>query len=57
MNTENTQLCPNCKTGRDSYLLDSKELFCPYIHFHNGVTCSQFAPITENETEDEQNGK
>lgn len=53
MDTENIQLCPNCKTGRDNYLLDGKEPFCPYIHLHNGTSCSRFVLLENNETEDE----
>ena len=53
MDTKNTQLCPNCKTGRDSYLLDGKAPFCPYINLHKGTSCSRFVLLKNNETEDE----
>lgn len=26
------QLCPKCKVGMDSYILDNKSPFCPYLH-------------------------
>lgn len=49
MNTEktNTQLCPKCKTGKDSYLLDSKSPICPYLHLHDGKGCAKFKEIKE----------
>lgn len=47
MNT--TQLCPNCKTGADSYRLDPKSPMCPYIQSHNGERCPFFLPIDESE--------
>ena len=49
MNTENTQLCPNCKTGRDSYLLDGKEPFCPYIYLNNGSDCTMYKNLEVTE--------
>ncbi len=44
MKTEelNKQLCPKCKTGADSYLLDNKSSVCPYMHLHNGKSCPMF---------------
>jgi hypothetical protein len=36
------QLCPNCKTGLETYLLDRRSPFCPYISFHNGINCTMF---------------
>lgn len=48
MNKENKQLCPTCKTGQDTYLLDSKNPFCPYIHCHKGNTCSMYVPLKQN---------
>ncbi len=43
---ENTkELCPNCKTGQKAYLLDRHSPFCPYITYHNGVTCFMFKPL------------
>lgn len=38
-------LCPNCKTGQDTYLLDSKSPFCPFIGFHTGNDCLKFRPM------------
>ncbi len=50
----NTQLCPKCKTGADSYKLDPKSVMCPYIHFHNGKSCPFFAPIEKSEVKDDE---
>lgn len=39
------QLCPNCKTGADSYILDNKAPVCQYMHLHNGESCVKFKEI------------
>ena len=39
-------LCPNCKTGADTYKLDKKSVMCPYLHCHNGVSCPFYKPIS-----------
>ena len=44
----NEQLCPKCQTGYDTYLLDNKNPFCPYIHCHKGTSCAMFKPLKEN---------
>ena len=49
MNEENRQICPNCQTGQNTYLLDSKNPFCNYIQCHNGKTCSMYVPIKNKE--------
>lgn len=41
----NSQLCPNCKTGYDSYLLDNRSSFCPYLRYHDGTECRMFVAI------------
>ena len=41
----NKQLCPTCKTGQDTYLLDNRNPFCPYLHCHNGKTCLAYEPL------------
>lgn len=40
----NPLLCPICKTGQDTYLLDNRNPFCPYVHCHNGVRCTAYIP-------------
>ena len=41
-------LCPKCKTGQETYLLDSRNPFCPYIRFHNGEKCSMFRQMDKS---------
>lgn len=38
-------LCPNCKTGRDSYLIDETSPICPYLGCYNGRRCAYYVPI------------
>jgi len=45
------QLCPNCKTGLDTYLIDKRSPFCPYISFHNGKTCTKYVPLEKSDSE------
>lgn len=45
MKNEKEQLCPNCKTGLESLLLDSKSPMCPYIGIHKGNMCTKFVPL------------
>ena len=48
MNTKNSkQLCPTCKTGQDTYLLDNRNPFCPYLHCYNGKTCTMYRSIKQ----------
>lgn len=42
-------LCPKCKTGQDTYLLDNRNPFCPYLSFHNGDNCSMFKPMSKSD--------
>ena len=46
-NKNKVQLCPNCKTGADSYILDDKSPVCPYMHLHNGESCAKFKKMQE----------
>ena len=43
------QLCPKCKVGMDSYILDNKSPFCPYLHLHTGDSCAKFVEMNESE--------
>lgn len=47
------QLCPKCKTGRDSYLLDNRSPFCPYLYLHKGDRCKMFEEIPRSEDDAE----
>ena len=42
------QLCPKCKVGMDSYILDNKSPFCPYLHLHTGDSCAKFVKMNES---------
>lgn len=44
-NKENEQLCPKCKTGKNSYILDPKSVFCPHIACLSKNGCGYFTPI------------
>lgn len=39
------QICPKCKTGKDSYDLDKHSESCPYIGFWKDGKCQFFEPI------------
>ena len=41
----NPQLCPTCQTGKDTYLLDGRNPFCPHLHCHNGTSCTMYQPL------------
>lgn len=38
-------LCPNCKTGQDSYKLDPSSPVCPYFSCYNGIRCNYYVPV------------
>lgn len=37
--------CGRCATGKYLYELDNHEPICPYMHCHNGKSCSRFVKI------------
>lgn len=39
------QICPRCKTGKDSYELDQHSEFCPYIGCWKKGKCSFYVPL------------
>ena len=39
------QLCPVCKTGKETYALDPKEVLCPNIGRHKNGECGAFVPL------------
>ena len=51
MKNENIQLCPNCQTGLESYLLDNRIPECPYMILHNGIYCGMYKSLTNAEKE------
>lgn len=50
LNKGTKQLCPECKTGQDTYLLDERSPFCPYLACHSGMTCFVFKPLFHAES-------
>ena len=44
-NKKELKLCPNCKTGADSYKQDSRSPVCPYLHLHTGKSCAKYEPM------------
>ncbi len=45
-----TMLCPNCRTGADSYRIDSRSPFCPYLSLHTGQACARFEPMEKSQS-------
>jgi hypothetical protein len=43
------RLCSSCKVGKDSYKIDKRSLFCPYLIYHNGKACAFYKSITEED--------
>lgn len=43
-------LCPDCKTGQESLVIDPSSVTCPYISCYDGVRCSYYVPIKEKKT-------
>ena len=43
------KLCPECKTGQDTYRLDGRSPMCPYIGCHNGNQCPMFVRMDKPE--------
>ena len=39
-------ICPDCKTGKDSYLIDENSPVCPYIDSYDGYNCSFYESIS-----------
>ena len=42
-------LCPRCQRGKESYILDSRSPFCPYIKCHTGSECAMFKELDATE--------
>ena len=51
MSVETEKLCPTCKTGKDTYLLDERNPFCPYLHFHNGTSCKMYQKLNKSHSD------
>ena len=39
------QICPRCKTGKDSYELDKRSEACPYISCWKNGKCAFYEPL------------
>ncbi len=48
------QICPGCKTGKESYEVDRHSETCPYISSWHDGECSFYVPL---ENSSEQGGK
>ena len=38
-------LCSDCKTGRDSYVIDKNSDSCPYYACYTGTFCAYYEPL------------
>ncbi len=43
-------LCPDCKTGEESYIIDPNSPVCPYFSCYNGFRCTYYVPRKEKRT-------
>lgn len=43
------QICSSCETGKQTYMLDPREPFCPYLHRNNGIACNMYEPLKKEE--------
>ena len=43
--------CPNCKTGKESYIIDPGSFTCPYLCCLIENECAYYVPINEEEDE------
>ncbi len=54
-------ICPDCKTGKNSYLIDENSPVCPYFDSYDGCNCAFYDPINgvviTEDTEDTENKK
>lgn len=44
---KNTQLCPNCQTGLESYMLDKQSPMCPHIHLYQDDGCTMYKVLAD----------
>ena len=40
-------LCPNCRTGKKTYDLDSHSECCPFIHSYHKNGCKFYVPLEQ----------
>ena len=51
----NKPLCSYCKTGADSYKLDSHQPFCPFLSVYKDGMCIMFKGLSEYKNETKRN--
>lgn len=39
------KICTFCKTGMETYNMDRRDIFCPYVNMCNGSDCTMFKPV------------
>lgn len=42
---KNKSICANCKTGKESYELDSRTAVCPYLGLYKNNKCCYYKPL------------
>ncbi|MBO5007953.1 MAG: hypothetical protein J6D26_03895 [Clostridia bacterium] len=42
-------LCNTCQTGKESYLLDSRSPFCPYLEFYQDNKCPMYKAVSKKQ--------
>ena len=43
------KLCPNCRTGAESFKQDSRSPVCPHLGLHTGKACAKYEPMDNTE--------
>ena len=51
MKNNSELLCPKCQRGKESYMLDNRSPFCPYINCHSGNECAMFKELDNSDRE------
>ena len=41
-------LCPDCKTGMESYIIDENSPVCPYLDCYDGYNCGYYVPMEDS---------
>gem|GEM_PF-4631804 len=45
-NNKQEPLCTHCLTGKESYILDNKQCFCPYVNMYENNMCAMFCELS-----------
>ena len=54
MSVETEKLCPTCETGKNSYILDGRNPFCPYLNLHDGTNCKMYQKMNKSHTDTDE---